>query len=76
MLISQLAFIHIVLHIFCVIFAFWVIGSLNVDSWFRKGDTGRIRLFFILLAILLGSALSNFIMDFFRLVQEASLMFG
>ncbi|WP_411842631.1 DUF1146 family protein [Salinicoccus sp. HZC-1] len=76
MLFSQLAFIHIVLHIFCVIFAFWVIGSLNVDSWFRKDDVGRIRIFFILIAILLGSALSNFIMDFFRLVQEASLMFN
>lgn len=75
MLISQLAFIHIVLHIFCVIFAFWVLGALNVDGWFRKGDTSRIRLFFILIAILLGSTLSNFIMDFFRLVQETSLMF-
>ncbi|KKK35175.1 membrane protein [Salinicoccus sediminis] len=75
MLISQLAFIHIVLHIFCVIFAFRVLGALNVDGWFRRGETGRIRLFLILLAVLLGSALSNFIMDFFRLVQEASLVF-
>lgn len=76
MLISQLALIHIVLHIFCVIFAFWVLGALNIDGWFRKGDTGRVRLFFILLAVLLGSALSNFIMDFFRLVQETALIFN
>lgn len=76
MVFSQLAFIHIILHIFCVIFAFWVIGSLNIDGWFRKDDVGRVRLFFILIAILLGSALSNFIMDFFQLVQEASLMFN
>ncbi|WP_020007238.1 DUF1146 family protein [Salinicoccus albus] len=74
-MLAQLSFIHIILHILCVIFAFWVLGALNVDGWFKKYDTGRIRLFFILMAILLGSALSNFIMDFFRLVQEAALMF-
>ncbi|MFB9860849.1 DUF1146 family protein [Salinicoccus siamensis] len=75
MLFSQLAFMHIVLHLLCVIFAFWVLGALNVDGWFKKAETGRIRLFFILLAVLLGSGLSNFIMDFFRLVQEAALLF-
>ncbi|MFC3418841.1 DUF1146 family protein [Salinicoccus hispanicus] len=75
MLYSQLAFMHIFLHMLCVIFAFWVLGALNIDAWFRKGETGRIRMFIILAAILLGSALSNFIMDFFRLVQEAALLF-
>tara|TARA_B100000809_G_C14954820_1_gene465204 strand:- start:575 stop:808 length:234 start_codon:yes stop_codon:yes gene_type:complete len=75
MLFSQLAFMHIILHMLCVVFAFWVLGALNIDSWFKKGETGRIRLFIILAAVLMGSALSNFIMDFFRLVQEASLLF-
>ncbi|MHC0551748.1 DUF1146 family protein [Salinicoccus sp. CNSTN-B1] len=75
MLFSQLAFMHIVLHLLCVIFAFWVLGALNTDGWFKKAETGRIRLFVILLAVLLGSGLSNFIMDFFRLVQEAALLF-
>lgn len=72
---SQLAFMHIILHIVSVIFCFWILQSLKIESWFKKGETGRITLFYVVLSILLGSALSNFIMDFFVLVQEVSLMF-
>ncbi|WP_462421592.1 DUF1146 family protein [Salinicoccus sp. Marseille-QA3877] len=75
-LFSQLAFMHIVLHLFSVVFCFWLIQGLNVGRFFRKGETGRIVLLMIVLSVLLGSALSNFIMDFFSLVQEASLIFN
>ncbi|WP_369816865.1 DUF1146 family protein [Salinicoccus sp. YB14-2] len=75
-LFSQLAFMHIILHLFSVIFCFWLIQGLNIERFFRKGETGRIMLLMIVISILLGSALSNFIMDFFSLVQEASLIFN
>ncbi|WP_245696740.1 DUF1146 family protein [Lacicoccus qingdaonensis] len=67
---------HIILHLFSVIFCFWLIQGLNIQRFFRKGETGRIILLMIVLSVLLGSALSNFIMDFFSLVQEASLIFN
>lgn len=75
MIFSQLAFMHIILHILSVIFCFWLVQGLNVQRFFRKGESGKIILMMIVISVLLGSALSNFIMDFFSLVQQASLMF-
>lgn len=76
MIFSQLAFMHIILHMLSVIFCFWLLQGLNIQRFFLKGETGRYILLLIVLSVLLGSALSNFIMDFFSLVQEASLIFN
>lgn len=75
MMMSQLAFMHIFLHIICVIFCFWLLQSVNVEHWFKKSHPSKIMMLLIVLAVVLGSALSNFIMDFFVFVQEASLIF-
>lgn len=75
MIFSQLAFMHIILHILSVMFCFWLVQGLNIQRFFRKGESGKIILMMIVISVLLGSALSNFIMDFFSLVQQASLMF-
>ncbi|SHM37921.1 DUF1146 family protein [Lacicoccus alkaliphilus] len=76
MLFSQMALMHIILHILSVIFCFWLLQGLNIQRLFLKGETGRIILLLIVISVLLGSALSNFIMDFFYLVQDASLIFN
>ncbi|MFC3899292.1 DUF1146 family protein [Aliicoccus persicus] len=73
---SELALMQLVLHIACVILAFWLLQSIRIEGIFRKGEIGKYRLLLILFAIVLGSLTSNYIMDFFRLVQEASLMFN
>lgn len=73
---SQFALMHILLHLLCISLAFWVLKGIRIESLFNKGETGRIRLVIILLSILLGTALSNFIMDIFRYTQEASLLFS
>ncbi|SOC42673.1 DUF1146 family protein [Salinicoccus kekensis] len=76
MIFSQLAFMHIILHILSVMFCFWLVQGLNIQRFFRKGESGKIILLMIVISVLLGSALSNFIMDFFTLVQQASLIFN
>lgn len=73
---SQFALMHILLHLLCISLAFWVLKGVRIESLFNKGETGRIRLVIILLSILLGTALSNFIMDIFRYTQEASFLFS
>lgn len=75
MIASQLALLHILLHIICTIFAFYILSCLNVEVLFKKGQTEKIKLFYILLAILLGTSLSNFIMDLFTEVQTVGLFF-
>ena len=73
---SQFALMHIILHILCISLAFWVLKGIRLESLFNKGEAGKIRLTLILLSILLGTAMSNFIMDIFRHTQEASLLFS
>lgn len=73
---SELALMQLVLHIACVILAFWLLQALRLDMLFQVGEVGKVRLLTLFLAIVLGSLTSNYIMDFFRLVQEASLIFN
>lgn len=73
---SQLAMMHIILHFLCIGLAFWVIRGVRIELLFNKGDIGRMRLLLILLSILIGTGMSNFIMDIFRYTQEASLLFS
>lgn len=73
---SELALMQLVLHISCVILAFWLLQALRLEVLFRQGEVGKLKLLTLFLAIVLGSLTSNYIMDFFRLVQEASLIFN
>lgn len=73
---SQLAVMHIILHFLCIGLAFWVLKGVRLEIIFIKGEIGRVRILLILLSVLLGTALSNFIMDIFRYTQEASLLFS
>lgn len=73
---SQFALMHIILHILCIGLAFRVLQGVRIENLFNKGDVGRIRLVLIMLSVLLGTAMSNFIMDIFRYTQEAALMFS
>ncbi|MFC7286256.1 DUF1146 family protein [Phocicoccus pinnipedialis] len=67
---------HIILHIVCTIFAFYLLDCLNIEVLFKKSKPEKIRLVIILLAILLGTSLSNFIMDLFTEIQVVALLFG
>ena len=73
---SELALMQLILHIVCVILAFWLLQAVRLDMLFKRGESGKIRLMMLFLAIVIGSLTSNYIMDFFRLVQEAVLIFN
>lgn len=73
---SELAVMQLILHIVCVILAFWLLQAVRLDMLFKRGESGKIRLLMLFLAIVIGSLTSNYIMDFFRLVQEAALIFN
>lgn len=76
MFLSQIALMKIILHIACSIFAFYILDCLKVDVIFKKGHTPKIRMFYILLAILLGTSMSNFIIDIFVETQNLQLLFS
>ncbi|MCU5746566.1 DUF1146 family protein [Staphylococcus sp. SQ8-PEA] len=60
---GQFALIHIVLHVVCICMAYWALHSLRLDQLFKKGYPAQVLVTMIFLAILLGTAVSNFIVD-------------
>ncbi|MCE5039286.1 DUF1146 family protein [Staphylococcus auricularis] len=60
---SQFAIVHLVLHVLCICVAYWALNALRLDQLFKKGYTLQVQVCMIFLAILLGTAVSNFLVD-------------
>lgn len=60
--IGQYAVIHLVLHVVCICIAYWALQSIRLDR-FLKGYATQLQVCMIFVAILLGTAVSNFIVD-------------
>ncbi|MBE2136447.1 DUF1146 domain-containing protein [Staphylococcus argenteus] len=61
--IGQYAIIHLVLHVVCICIAYWALQSIRLDQFFKKGYSVQLQVCLIFVAILLGTAVSNFIVD-------------
>ncbi|CXT92791.1 TPA: DUF1146 family protein [Staphylococcus aureus] len=61
--IGQYAVIHLVLHVVCICIAYWALQSIRLDHFFKKGYATQLQVCMIFVAILLGTAVSNFIVD-------------
>lgn len=58
--IGQFAVIHLILHVICICIAYWALNSLRLDNLFKKGYATQVQVCLIFMAILLGTAVSNF----------------
>ncbi|HHB0001456.1 TPA: DUF1146 family protein [Staphylococcus aureus] len=61
--IGQFAVIHLVLHVVCICIAYWALQSIRLDQFFKKRYATQLQVCMIFVAILLGTAVSNFIVD-------------
>lgn len=60
---GQYAVIHLILHVICICIAYWALNAMKLDQIFKKGYALQVQVCMIFLAILLGTAVSNFIVD-------------
>ncbi|UXU55660.1 DUF1146 family protein [Staphylococcus agnetis] len=60
---GQFAIVHLILHVICICIAYWSINALRLDQLFKKGYPKQVQVALIFIAILLGTSLSNFIID-------------
>ena len=61
--IGQYAVIHLVLHVVCICIAYWALQSIRLEKKKKKGYATQLQVCMIFVAILLGTAVSNFIVD-------------
>ncbi|MDI0015750.1 DUF1146 family protein [Staphylococcus caprae] len=60
---SQFAIVHLFLHVICICIAYWALNSIRLDQFFKKGYALQVQVCMIFVAILLGTSVSNFIVD-------------
>lgn len=73
---GQFAIIHLILHVVCICIAYWAINALRLDVLFKKGHVAQLQVCMIFIAILLGTAASNFIADLLQYSTQVKYLFG
>lgn len=62
-------------HVLFIYIAWVSLQALNVEKFVRKHKVTEARLFFILVAIALGTLVSNFVLDILRWSQDLIFLF-
>ncbi|BGE81914.1 membrane protein [Staphylococcus petrasii] len=73
--IGQFAVIHLILHVICICIAYWALNSLRLDNLFKKGYATQVQVCLIFMAILLGTAVSNFLIDLLQYSTQVKYLF-
>ena len=60
---GQFAIVHLILHVVYICVAYWALNSIKLDQFFKKGYPLQVQVCMIFISILLGTAVSNFIVD-------------
>ncbi|AKC75691.1 DUF1146 domain-containing protein [Staphylococcus sp. EG-SA-6] len=73
--IGQFAIVHLILHVLCICIAYWALNSLKLDQFFKKGYATQVQVCLMFLAVLLGTAVSNFLIDLLQFSTQVKFLF-
>ncbi|WP_218084770.1 DUF1146 family protein [Staphylococcus haemolyticus] len=73
--IGQFAIVHLILHVLCICIAYWALNSLKLDQFFKKGYVTQVQVCLMFLAVLLGTAVSNFLIDLLQFSTQVKFLF-
>lgn len=71
---GQIALLSIVSHLIFITISWWALQALRLDKLLKAGHVFQARLLYILLAIFIGSSVSNFFLDYLQWSQQLPLM--
>ncbi|MBA4536656.1 DUF1146 domain-containing protein [Bacillus aquiflavi] len=72
---SQQALISIFIHLVFIALAWWALQALNFERLLKANHVFKARVLYILLSIVIGSAVSNFFLDYLFWSQQLPFMF-
>ncbi|MER1998256.1 MAG: DUF1146 family protein [Lysinibacillus sp.] len=72
---GQQAMLGLLSHIFFIGISFYALQSLRLEQMFKKGLTFQIQLVYILLAIAIGSTVSDFFINFMTWSTQLQYLF-
>ncbi len=71
---GQQALLSIISHLVFVALAWWALQSVRLDKLLKPNRVFQARLLYILLAIILGSSVSNFFLDYLEWSKKLPLI--
>lgn len=66
----------IVSNLIFIALAWWALQSLNFEKFLRKNRVGQARMLYILLAIVIGSIVSDFFLNYLTWSQQIPYLFN
>nr|WP_263324205.1 DUF1146 family protein [Neobacillus sp. Marseille-Q6967] len=71
---GQIAFLSILSHLVFIALAWWALQAVRLDKVLKANHIFQARLLYILLAIFLGSMVSNFFLDYLQWSRQLPLI--
>ncbi|KYD07036.1 DUF1146 family protein [Heyndrickxia sporothermodurans] len=72
---GQQALLSIISHLFFIVLTFWALGALNFEKLLKPNRVIQARLLYVLITIAIGSAISNFFLDYLLWSKQIPLLF-
>ncbi|MEH7352154.1 DUF1146 family protein [Neobacillus drentensis] len=73
---GQMALISILSHLVFIAISWWALQAVRLDKLLRPNHVFQARLLYILLAIFIGSSVSNFFLDYLQWSKQLPLIFN
>ncbi|WP_223594818.1 DUF1146 family protein [Neobacillus bataviensis] len=71
---GQIALVSIISHIVFIALSWWALQAIRLEKLLRPNHVFQARLLYILLAIFIGSSVSNFFLDYLQWSQQLPLI--
>ena len=71
---GQQALLGIISHLIFIAVAWWALQAINLEKMLRPNRVLQARLLYILLAIVIGSSVGNFFLDYLQWSQQLPLI--
>lgn len=71
---GQIAVLSILSHVIFIAISWWALQAIRLDKLLKPNHVFQARLLYILLAIIVGSSVSNFFLDYLQWSQQLPLI--
>ncbi len=71
---GQIAMLSILSHLVFIAISWWALQAIRLDKLLKPNHVFQARLLYILLAIFIGSSVSNFFLDYLQWSQQLPLI--
>lgn len=73
---GQFAVVHLILHVVCICIAYWALHAIRLEQLFKKGYKMQVQIIMIFSAVLIGTSVSNFLVDLLYFSTQIKYLFN